>query len=68
VEREDFNLLWDVFRFDRQRGMMIQVSGDPGAGWLEPSGGPAVDGIGSVVAFSSRHPTGSADAKNDFDL
>ncbi len=68
VEREDFNLLWDVFRFDRERGMMIQVSGAPGAGWLEPSGGPAVDGSGSVVAFSSRHPTGSADAKNDFDL
>jgi Tol biopolymer transport system component len=68
VAAEDFNLLWDVFVFDRETGSMTRVSGDADAAWMEPSGGPSIDGRGSVVAFSSRHPTGASDKKNDYDL
>ena len=68
VDGEDFNLLWDVFVFDREREATVRVSGDPDAGWMEPSGGPALDANGAIVAFSSRHPTDVSDKKNDFDL
>lgn len=68
VDVEDFNLLWDVFVFDRTTDRIVRVSGDPHEAWMEPSGGPSIDGRGSVVAFSSRHPTDASDKKNDFDL
>jgi TolB protein len=68
VQSEDINLLWDVFVFDRERGMTLRVSCDPDAGWMEPSAGPALDAAGAIVAFSSRHPTDVSDKKNDFDL
>jgi Tol biopolymer transport system component len=68
VTAEDFNLLWDVFVFDVTTGAITRVSGDPGEAWMEPSGGPSIDGRGTVVAFSSRHPTDASDKKNDFDL
>jgi hypothetical protein len=44
------------------------VSGDAEGGWMEPSVGPSIDAHGSVVAFSSRHPTDVLDKRNDFDL
>ena len=68
VGAEDFNLLWDVFVFDRTLDQIVRVSGDAHEAWMEPSGGPSIDGRGSVVAFSSRHPTDASDKKNDFDL
>jgi Tol biopolymer transport system component len=68
VAGEDFNLLWDVFVFDRVTGTTVRVSGDADGGWMEPSGGPSIDARGSVVAFSSRHPTDVSDKRNDFDL
>jgi Tol biopolymer transport system component len=68
VAAEDFNLLWDVFVFDRTTDTMTRVSGDPEGVWMEPSGGPSIDARGSVVAFSSRHPTDASDKSNDFDL
>ena len=68
VAEEDFNLLWDVFMFDRTTGTTVRVSGDADGGWMEPSGGPSIDAAGSVVAFSSRHPTDASDKRNDFDL
>src|SRR5688572_10747704 len=68
VPAEDFNLLWDVFVFDGTTGAITRVSGDPEEVWMEPSGGPSIDGRGSVVSFSSRHPTDASDKKNDFDL
>lgn len=68
VAAEDINLLWDVFVFDRATGTVSRVSGDPEGVWMEPSGGPAIDARGSVIAFSSRHPTDVADKRNDFDL
>jgi Tol biopolymer transport system component len=68
IEDEDFNLLWDVFVFDRERGLTARISGDLDGGWMEPSSGPAVDANGATVAFSSRHPTDVSDKKNDFDL
>jgi Tol biopolymer transport system component len=68
VGTEDFNLLWDVFVFDRTTEHMVRVSGDTHEAWMEPSGGPSIDGGGSLVAFSSRHPTDASDKKNDFDL
>jgi Tol biopolymer transport system component len=68
VAGEDINLLWDVFVYDREQGTTMRVSGDPDGAWIEPSVGPSIDGAGSVIAFSSRHPTGSTDEANDFDL
>jgi Tol biopolymer transport system component len=68
VDGEDLNLLWDVFVFDLNGGVMVRVSGDPDGEWMEPSGGPALDAAGEVIAFSSRHPTDASDNKNDFDL
>ena len=68
VRDEDFNLLWDIFVYDRTSETIARVSGDPDDGWMEPSIGPSIDGTGSVIAFSSRHPTGAADKRNDFDL
>jgi TolB protein len=66
--REDINLLWDVFVFDRVKATMTRISGDPEEVWMEPSGGPTIDGRGSTIAFSSRHPTDASDKRNDFDL
>ena len=68
VALEDFNLLWDVFVLDRTTNAITRLSGDQGEAWMEPSSGPSIDGTGSVVAFSSRHPTDASDKRNDFDL
>ena len=65
---EDINLLWDVFQFDARARTVARISGGTGGGWMEPSIGPAVDGSGGFVVFSSRHPTEPSDRKNDFDL
>jgi Tol biopolymer transport system component len=67
-DEEDINLLWDVFLFDRQTGVMTRVSADATGGWMEASSGAAVDAAGDVVAFTSRHPIDAADNRNDFDL
>jgi Tol biopolymer transport system component len=64
----DINLLWDVFLLDRRAGRLTRLSTDQGSGWMEPSGGPAMDESGHVVAFSSRHPMSATDTRNDFDL
>jgi len=68
VASDDFNLLPDVFVYDRTTGTSIRISGDTDEAWMEPSGGPSIDAHGSIVAFSSRHPTGASDKRNDFDL
>jgi Tol biopolymer transport system component len=68
VTLEDFNLLSDVFVFDRVTATMMRVSGEPTEVWMEPSAGPSIDGRGSVVAFSSRHPIDASDKRHDFDL
>lgn len=65
---EDINLVWDVFLFDRPTRTITRLSADAAGGWMEASVGPAIDAAGKVVAFSSRHPTGQLDRKNDFDL
>ena len=65
---DDFNLLWDVFLFDRETRRVAWLSTDSDGPWMEASGGPAIDAAGEVVAFSSRHPTDPADSRNDFDL
>jgi Tol biopolymer transport system component len=65
---EDINLLWDVFVFDREARTHRRLSRDAASEWMEPSVGPALDGSGSIVAFSSRHPVDTFDVKNDFDL
>lgn len=68
VDAEDFNLLPDVFIVDRSSRTISRVSGDPDSAWMEPSAGPSIDAAGTVVAFSSRHPTDASDKGNDFDL
>ena len=68
VKGEDDNLLWDVFLYDRTTNEITRVSGDRDDAWMEPSLGPSIDANGSVIAFSSRHPTHAADKSNDFDL
>jgi Tol biopolymer transport system component len=65
---EDINLLSDVFVFDRERGVVTRASGDADGGWIEPSGGAAIDATGDLVVFASRHPIDAADTTNDFDL
>ena len=67
AETEDINLLPDVFVFDRSARSVTRASGDK-TGWLAPSVSPAIDAVGSVVVFSSRHPIDAADTKNDYDL
>jgi Tol biopolymer transport system component len=64
----DINLLWDVFLFDRTNGQIVRMSEDDLGGWMAPSAGPAVDGAGRLVAFSSRHQVDAADRRDDFDL
>jgi Tol biopolymer transport system component len=65
---EDLNLLWDVFIWDRSTGRIVRASEDELGGWMDWSAGPAIDGSGQVVAFSSRHPTDAADRDQDLDL
>ena len=65
---EDINLLWDVFLFDRATGTTRRLSEDERGGWMEWSGGPAIDRSGEVVAFSSRHATAADDRLDDLDL
>jgi Tol biopolymer transport system component len=66
--REDINLLWDVFLYDRATRTMSRLSADGDNGWMEASTGPALDARGDVIAFSSRHPIDGNDIRNDFDL
>jgi Tol biopolymer transport system component len=66
--REDVNLLWDVFVYDRSTRTMTRLSADGANGWIEPSVGPALDARGDVIAFSSRHPIDGSDVRNDFDV
>ena len=63
----DINLVADIFVRDRQSGLTRRVSRarEP---WMEPSLGPAVDGTGAVIAFSSQHPTDATDDREDYDL
>ena len=68
VEAEDYNLLWDVFVFDRTADAISRVSGDSDQVWMAPSVGASIDATGSVIAFSSRQPTDASDKRNDFDL
>ena len=65
---EDLNLLWDVFIWDRSTGRIVRASEDELGGWRDWSAGPAIDGSGQVVAFSSRHPIDDADRQQDLDL
>jgi Tol biopolymer transport system component len=65
----DQNLVDDVFLLDRQRSRMRRLSEGPGRdSWWTASVGPVMDGAARVLAFSSRHPTGTADDRADFDL
>ena len=64
----DVNLTSDVFVFDRESNTMTRISEDSAGPWLEPSGAPAVDGMGAVVAFPSRRPIDARDGSSDFDL
>ena len=68
AQHEDVNLLPDVFLLDRQSGVMARVSADATRGWMECSSGAVIDGVGTIVAFSSRHPVDVSDQKHDFDL
>jgi Tol biopolymer transport system component len=68
AHEEDVNLIWDAFVFDRVTGRTARMSEDSLGGWMEASAGPAIDGTGGVVAFSSRHPVDGDDREEDFDL
>jgi Tol biopolymer transport system component len=63
----DINLVPDIFVFDRRTRVMRRVSTGP-ASWMEASIGPAMDGTGAVIAFSSRHPRDQTDDGGDYDL
>lgn len=70
TQSQDWNLVSDVYLFDRIGDAMTRVSGaEEGAEpWWEASAGPAVDGLGNLVVFSSRHPVAPADLASDYDL
>ena len=63
----DINLVADIFAFDRRTRVLRRISTGRRS-WIEPSIGPALDGIGAVIAFSSRHPRDSSDEGDDYDL
>jgi Tol biopolymer transport system component len=63
----DDNLLPDVYLFDRESARFRRVSGGHRV-WWSPSRGPAIDGGGRTVVFSSRQPYGPEDATADYDL
>ena len=63
----DINLVPDIFARDRDSGAIRRISRGTRP-WMEPSVGPGVDGTGTVVAFTSRHPRNAADDTDDFDL
>lgn len=63
----DINLVSDIFALDRVSGAMRRVSAGRTA-WMEPSIGPAIDGSGTVIAFSSRRPRHARDDRDDYDL
>jgi Tol biopolymer transport system component len=63
----DINLVADVFLADREERTIVRLSRDEHAPWMAPSGGPAIDARGRVIAFSSFHPTGADDVRHDAD-
>lgn len=63
----DINLVADVFAFDVRTHALTRVSTGR-TSWAEPSIGPAIDGTGGIIAFSSRHPRDSRDEGDDYDL
>ena len=65
---QDVNLLWDTFVFDRTKSKTVRISEDELGGWMDWSAGISIDGRGSVVAFSSRHPRDGSDRFDDVDL
>jgi Tol biopolymer transport system component len=65
---EDINLLSDVFVFDRLTGVVTRISAGADGGWMEESAAPALDATGSIIAFTSKHPTDAQDRGEDFDL
>jgi len=67
VEQRDINLVSDIFVYDRRSRDMRRASMGR-TSWAEPSIGPALDGSGSVLAFSSRHPIDAQDDRDDYDL
>jgi Tol biopolymer transport system component len=66
--QEDLNLLWDTFVFDSLTAKIVRISEDELGGWMDWSAGISIDGTGSVVAFSSRHPRDASDRLEDVDL
>ena len=66
-ETRDINLVADVFVYDVRTRMVSRISTGRRC-WSEPSVGPGVDGTGTVIAFSSRHPRESRDDGDDYDL
>jgi Tol biopolymer transport system component len=67
ADARDINLVTDVFVYDVRSRIVRRVSTGRRS-WREPSIGPAIDGTGTIIAFSSRHPRDSRDDGDDFDL
>jgi Tol biopolymer transport system component len=66
-ETRDINLVADIFVFDVRTRVVSRISTGRRS-WKEPSIGPSVDGSGTIIAFSSRHPRESRDDGDDYDL
>lgn len=63
----DLNLLPDVYLFETRSHRIARLSRGPEEWWV-PSLGPAMDGSGRLVAFSSRQPRDPSDVDSAFDL
>jgi Tol biopolymer transport system component len=66
-DQEDINLVSDVFLVDRVARATARISAGA-VDWREESAAPALDAIGAVIAFRSRHPIDASDVAHDFDL
>jgi Tol biopolymer transport system component len=64
----DTNLVPDVYLLDRTTRCVTRVSGSAQGEWWTPSVGPAIDGLGRLVVFSSTQPTSVDDLSADFHL
>ena len=64
----DWNLLPDVYAFDRVSGCVTRISGSLGQEWWTASVAPAINGAGTLIVFSSAQWVDETDLSTDFDL
>jgi Tol biopolymer transport system component len=67
-DADDNNLLPDVYLADLHTGATQRLSGGADGVWWRPSGSPAIDARGRLIAFPAKEPISLRDLADDFDL